>query len=264
MIEDDTSAIAMTGFITYIRHPMILLQMLSPLGMGVMFVILAGFRPNGMPELSSSWAAGVLPIGVIALPFMMNAHFLANIFGMDQEGFRAYVLLPTSRQKYLLGKNIAFFPFIAGTTLLLFAFSALLIDYRLVTFLVTLLYLVQLYLLFCIVGNVLSLYFPYRIRQSGRMNSTNHSTRERIAMILIAPIALILMGVLLLPAVLGMAADYLLDRFWGFDAVSVGLVGAVVMFVLTVLAYRESLVHTGRLLEQREQIVLEKLLRDKE
>ena len=82
--------------------------------------------------------------------------------------------------------------------------------------------------------------------------------------ILIAPIAVILMGVLLLPAVLGMAADYLLDRFWGFDAVSVGLVGAVVMFVLTVLAYRESLVHTGRLLEQREQIVLEKLLRDKE
>lgn len=264
MIEDDTSAIAVTGFLTYIRHPMILLQMLSPLGMGVMFVIFAGFTPNDMPALSSSWAAGVLPIGVIALPFMMNAHFLANIFGMDHEGFRAYVLLPTSRQKYLLGKNIAFFPFIAGTTLLLFAFSTLVIDYRLITFLLTLLYLVQLYLLFCIVGNVLSLYFPYRIRQSGRMNLGNHSTRERVAMILIAPIALILMGVLLLPAMLGMVADYLLDWLWGFDAVSMGLVGAVVMLVLTVLAYRESLVHTGRLLEQREQIVLEKLLRDKE
>ena len=60
-------------------------------------------------------------IGVVLFMILASfAVFLFNVFGTDPEGFQALVLLPTPRKRYLLGKNLAFFP-IVGTLFALFA-----------------------------------------------------------------------------------------------------------------------------------------------
>src|SRR5204863_1492055 len=45
--------------------------------------------------------------GAMAFSFLMLVQFLANQFGFDRQGFRAFVLSPVDRRFILLGKNLA-------------------------------------------------------------------------------------------------------------------------------------------------------------
>ena len=63
------------------------------------------------------------------------------------------VLLPAPRHRYILGKNLALFPIVAGVAVVLVAASAFFVRYTPLALALGLIQLVQLYLIFSMIGN---------------------------------------------------------------------------------------------------------------
>ena len=240
---------------------MVRLQLIMPVVVGAVFL---GINAGRMDANASQWVSIFVPVGVTVLPCLSCLAFFSNIFGIDHEGFGAFVLLPTPRHRYVLGKNLALFPITCGLALVFIAMSAFFIDYRPAVLGAAILQVLQLNLMFCLVGNVLSMYFPFRIRTAGRWGAGNMSTRTQLLMIVVSPMVLMMVAILTVPTVLGLTVDALLDRFYGFQGISVGFLVSAFTLLLTVLAYWGSLGPMGRLLLQREQTILAKLQKDRE
>src|ERR1035441_5991456 len=61
--------------------------------------------------------------GSVGVPVFFLAHFFANQFGFDRDGFRALMLSPADRRLILLGKNLAALPIAAAFGTLLIALT---------------------------------------------------------------------------------------------------------------------------------------------
>ncbi|NIA12585.1 MAG: hypothetical protein GWP08_00800 [Nitrospiraceae bacterium] len=254
--DDDTSAMAMSSLLSYLRQPNIYMMLFMPIVFGLICLVI--YKP-GDAGSASLVRNSLVPFLVTVWPAMNFGMLLFNVFGVDPEGFRALVLLPTERRKYLLGKNAALFPLMAGLSFALLVLSVLVTKPPPAAVFMACMHVVQLFLLFSVVGNLVSAYFPYRMAWSGLKTTTN-----RAMTLFGALVSLVLVLLLMLPTAGCMFVDPFMRWRYGYQGLPVGSLLSAASLTLSVFLYRWSLGPAGALLRKREQLILDKLVRDTE
>lgn len=256
LLDEETSTLTLAAFANYLRHPNIRILLIMPVCMGLLILFI---NRSGVHEELAMTSHPWLPVMILVWPFFNFSLILFNVFGIDRNGFRGLVLLPTPRYKFLLAKNIALFPFVAGLSLAFVFAGALLLDTapRLVA--ISVLQVFQLYLMYCLVGNFTSIYFPYRL---GR--DTMRARSNRAVMMLLGLVSAAVVAILLAPAAFCMMLDDLAAARWGYHGWPIGLIVSAVWLLATVFAYVFALRHAGDLLLAREQDLIAVLTRDNE
>jgi hypothetical protein len=177
--------------------------------------------------------------------------FVANQFGFDRDGFRAYVLSPAERRLLLIGKNLAAAPAATVFAFILVTVVSWWLRLSPLVYAATLLQLIVALLSVAIGGNLLSILVPYRI-QPGTMKPTKMPALA-MAMLMVSQLSLPLA---LSPAFIPPLAGFLWARAGGPPAAVVNLVLSIVLAAGAAVAYWLSLNPLGRLLHRRETKIL--------
>ena len=85
---------------------------------------------------------------------------MANQFGFDRDGFRVFVLCAASRRDILLGKNLSFAPLVLAMAAILLTVVEVVCPLRFEHLLSMVPQFVSMYLLFCLLTNLISIYAP--------------------------------------------------------------------------------------------------------
>jgi ABC-2 type transport system permease protein len=199
-----------------------------------------------------AWAGPFIATGVVVFQMFTMVGFVANQFGFDRDGFRAFVLSPVERWKILLGKNLAAFPVAAGIAFVLLSAVAYWLRLSPLNYAATVLQLVVAVLCAAMAGNLMSILVPYRINP-GTMKPSKMPPLAMLVFIL----SQMLLPLALTPTFLAPLAGFLLER-WGYaPAAVVNLVLSAIMAGACILIYSRTLAPTGRLLYRRETRILQ-------
>lgn len=258
LLDNDTAALAAASFLSFLRHPNIRMLLIMPLFMGFMILLLyrTGAYGNTHREAGGSvWA----PVAILVWPFFNFSYVLFNVFGIERDSFRALVLLPNARYKYLLAKNLALFPFVGGLSIAFVLAGAAFLQLPAYLTTVAALQVVQLFLLYTIIGNFVSIYLPHQIGWNGA-----RSTSSRLLMMCVGILSAMLLGVLMLPTAFCLYVDAFARGRFGYEGMPLGLPVSLGILAVTLGVYHVSLRYSGDLLVAREQRVLERLVRDRE
>lgn len=197
--------------------------------------------------------------GAMAFSLFMLVQFLANQFGFDRQGFRAFVLSPVDRRLILLGKNLATWPVGATFGLLLLATISIWLRLPLLAAVAAVFQLATLLLLGSLTGNLLSILVPFRV-EAGSLKPTKMPAMAMMVMMLCNLLFPVVMVPVFVPA--------LLEWLWQLAGwpvwVPVNLVLSVLLATLTALLYWQTLGACGRLLQRREIKILNTVTAEQE
>jgi hypothetical protein len=191
--------------------------------------------------------------GVISMVLMTMTGLVANMFGFDRDGFRVYVLSPIPRRELLLGKNLAPAPFVLGIGFVLITGAAFVVRLRWDHFAAAYLQFFIMYLLYNLLGNVCSIFAPYVI-PAGSLKRARPSFTVLLIQLGCVFVAPVLVG---LPAILPWIVELSLSGVRGANAVPISLVLSALMFAASLWCYGRILTWEGRLLADREQLILD-------
>jgi ABC-2 type transport system permease protein len=179
--------------------------------------------------------------------------FLANQFGFDRDGFRVFVLCAAPRRDILLGKNLAFAPLVLGMAAIFLVITQVVSPLRLDHLAAIIPQFASMYLVFCLLMNLLSIYTPMHVAQ-GTMKPSNQKLIPVLAQLTTIGIFFPLTQIpMMLPLGIEAGLTYL-----GWNAgLPICLALTLVEFAVVVVIYRYVLVWQGRLLHSREQAILE-------
>lgn len=248
-VPDQAAVVGLASFQAMLRAPEIKMQW----GTSFLVTLVVG-GPMLFRSAASipPWAGPFIATALIVFQMFLVVGIVANQFGLDRDGFRAFVLSPVERWKILLGKNLAAFPVAAGFSLILVTILAVWLRLSPIDYVATLLQLVVAVVLASMAGNIMSILVPYRINP-GTMKPAKMPPLAMIAFIfcqLMLPIALT-------PTFVAPLAGYLLDR-WGYAPAAVVNLGVSACFAASlVFVYWRVLGPTGRLLQRRETKILQ-------
>jgi len=247
-VPEQAAAVALATFRSMLRAPEVKMQW----GTSFVVTLLVGapllFRAgSSLPDAAKPFVA----TAVVVFSMFLLVGFVANQFGFDRDGFRAYVLSPAERRLLLIGKNVAALPAAAASSTLLLIIVTIWLRLSPIVFVAALLQLVVGLLLAAMVGNLLSILVPYRI-QPGSMKPTKMPGLAMLVLVL----SQMSLPLALTPAFLPPLAGYLSQRFGGPPASIVNLGLSLVLALGMALAYRMTLPPLGRLLSRRETKIL--------
>jgi hypothetical protein len=248
-VPAEAGALALACLRSLSRAPevkmMLLSNLLVPLALGVMFL---GRRATNMTEVLLPFVA----TGAVAVTLFGMVQLMFNQFGFDRDGFRALVLLPAPRWQVFLGKNLAFMPYaLTPGFAMLLLFKAIVA----VPWLVILASGLQLVMAFCLcamVGNLVSIAFPYRIAP-GSMKPTKIPP---VTMLMIF-LSHLLFPAAMAPMLLPPALDTVAAAAGFLPAGAVNLSLSLGLLVVVLIVYWFSLPATGARLQARERRILE-------
>jgi hypothetical protein len=247
-LSEQTSAIALSSFRSLTRAPEGKMMLLTPLVLVLVFgTMFLAQRPD-LPEAVRPLVA----VGAMATILLSMIQLVGNQFGFDRSGFRVYVLCPAQRRDILLGKNLAFAPLALGLGVLVAVLVEVLYPMRPDYLLALLPQFVTMFLSFCVLANLLAILVPMRIAPGA----------FRPAHVSLVPVVLqlvffFLFPVVLAPTLLPLGIELVLEHVAGIHGVPVCLVLSLLECVGVVLLYRLVLTWQGRLLQAREQKILE-------
>ena len=205
-------------------------------------------RSGALPDVARPFLASA----AVVVTFFGLTQLLFNQFGFDRDGFRALVLLPTPRRLILLGKNLSLFP-VALTIFAIYLGLITLLTHPGPAMIVAAgLQFVAGFLMLSAVGNLMSILVPYRIA-SGSLKPTKTKATTQLMLVagqMLFPVA---MTPIFFPAGLGL----LCDHFGWLPGAAVNLVASALLVGLAALLYRQTLEPIGRLLQRREQKILQ-------
>lgn len=235
------------------------------------------------PELKMAWATSVVVIvifgastlfraglkappeakpfmllGILAMSLFMLVQPLANHFGFDRGGFRAFVLAPIQRRHLLLGKNLANLPLVAAIPTVVAIAAALWLNLRWDAALMIPFQFLTMLLLAVMLGNLLSILVPYRVQQ-GSMKPTKMPAKAMLLMFLTH----LMFPMVMAPAFIPSVAQLLWD-LGKLPPVPIGLFLALLCAGAAAAGYWFTLRPLGRLLQKREHNILEALAADVE
>ena len=245
---ESQSAVTMATLRSTLRAPEAKMALLTPLILACVFgsLILTG-KIDKLPQFARPW----LGIGAVGTSLMGMTQMLLNIFGLDRQGFRAFVLMPAERRDILLGKNMGIFP-IAGT---LAAFLVLFIGFaagmHLTHVVASLLQIVIAYSIYFLVANFTSIAAPI-----GLAAGTMKPVSMKFSVIAIQMVAVFLIPIALLPAVVALATELLASEFGGVTGIPIYLLITLIELPIAIWFYLEVLKVQGRYLQDREQHIL--------
>lgn len=227
--SDQVSAVAVFSFRSLMRAPESKMVLIFPLIMGLLAgSFLLGKRDFVVPMLARPW----IPLGVIAVTMFGIAQLLLNQFGVDRDGFRAFVLSPIERKDILIGKNVALAPLAVGICLLLICVVQVIVPQGIASFLASVLQVLAVYLLYCVLGNLVSIFFPMGIKRSSMQPANPRFVPMLIMMVglLVGPTVLMIPTVIAcgIPAII----EAVTDRSMGWlylilSSIQLGLVLAI-------------------------------------
>jgi hypothetical protein len=177
---------------------------------------------------------------------------VGNQFGYDRSGFRAFVLGPVPRRDILLGKNLASLPFALTTMIVVVALAQWFNPIRTEHLVALLLQLVPMYLMFCLAANLLSIFGPLALKPGSGMPAPHQGIRSIFPLLFMLTV-FFPMGLTLAP--LGVQA--LFSVYNWLPRFPVYLVFSAVQLIAMTWLYLRVLDWQGRLLQRREQQILE-------
>lgn len=248
-LSETQSVVALASFRSLLRAPEAKMVLLTPLIMACVFgsMMLSGSMSR-LPEFARPW----MGVGALAMSLVGVAQLMLNMFGSDRHGFRAYVLMPTPRRDVLIGKNMGVLPFAATLSVLLVAFTGVVGRLALTHLIATLLQVAVVLLVYFTISNFISIVAPIGMAV-GTMKPVAMSVRVMLwqfAAVLLIPVAV-------LPAAGAIAAEQLAGLFGGIDGIPIYLLLTIAELPLALWFYRTMLSFQGRMLQEREQAILE-------
>jgi ABC-2 type transport system permease protein len=247
-ITECASAVTVSCFRSLTRAPEAKMLLLSPLVMMFIFGGMTYNQAGNPPELLRP----LMVAGGYAFMLLMMVGLLGNHFGFDRSGFRVFVLSPAPRKDILLGKNLSSAPFAIGFMLLTAVALQVMRPMRVDHYLAVLLQMIPMYLIFCLVGNVLSIIAPMPMA-SGSLKPV----KPKAIVILIHAAFMLVFQATMAPTLIPLGIEYLLTRSGSFAWVPAYLLFTIVEVFLVIWIYFRILDAQGRMLERREQKILE-------
>ena len=248
-ISEHASAIALASFRSFTRAPETKMMLLTP----VIFVLVFGSTFLRLHSNPSEFLRPVMSAALMGMVLLGMVQFVGNQFGFDRSGFRAFVLAGAHRSDILLGKNLAMLPFALalggiGTAALQFAFPM-----HLDHFIAAGVQMVSMYLVFCLVLNLLSMLAPTAVA-SGSLRPVSP---KGVALLIHLLFFFLVLPIALITTLMPVALEFLLKDSGGLSRVPVYLLLTLIEFAVIVYIYPRALVLQGRLLQSREQRILE-------
>lgn len=250
LVGERVSAIALACLRSLLRAPEAKLLMLTPVILVLVFWMLLSNRSAlGVEGLAPSMTFGAIALGMVSVVPLVQ-----NVFALDRSGFRAFVLSPAPRGEILLGKNLAHAPIALAIGLVALIALQVLVGGDLFHLVGALFQLASATLLTSLVGNLLSILNPMRLRE-GTLKAANAS----FLTVLWHLLALVMIPLTLFP----LAVPGLLETFLP-SVMRPGLFPVLhaLGFALVLLLYRWMLPRQGALLQQHEKRILEVITRD--
>jgi ABC-2 type transport system permease protein len=247
-VGEHASAITVSSLRSLLRAPESKMLLMSPIIMLFVFGGMTYNQNSNPPEL----VRPLMVAGGYAFMLFMMVGLLGNLFGFDRSGFRVFVLSSAPRKDILLGKNLSNAPLALGfmfiTALALQFMRPMRVDH----YIAILLQMIPMYLLFCLVGNLLSMIAPMPMAM-GSLKPVKPKAMVilmQMAFVFVFPIAMA-------PTLIPLGIEFLLswtDSWAWFPAY---LIFTIVEVALVVWLYIEVLEKQGRMLERRELRILE-------
>ncbi|MEI2723371.1 MAG: hypothetical protein V9H26_07455 [Verrucomicrobiota bacterium] len=255
-VPEQAAAVALGTFRSMLRAPEVKLAW----GTAFLVTVLVGasllFRTA--PTIPPA-AKPFIVTGAMTFSLFMLVQFLANQFGFDRQGFRAFVLAPVDRRLLLLGKNLATWPVGATFGLLLLTTISIWLRLPPSAALAAVFQLATLLLVGSLAGNLLSILVPFRIA-AGSMKPTKMPALAMLTMVLCQFLFPMVMVPVFVPP--------LLEWLWQLAGwpvwVPVNLILSALLATLTALLYWQTLAPLGRLLQRREIKILNTVTAEQE
>jgi hypothetical protein len=223
------------------------------LGMSfVVTVVFGGWLVLAGPATVSEDVKPLIVTGALAFSLFMLSQFLANQFGYDRDGFRTFVLSPVDRRWILLGKNLATAVVGGGFGFALLLAVAVWLTLPLLDMAAAVLQLATVLALGSLGGNLLSILMPFRI-EPGSMRPTKMPALARVLLV----VSQLLLPVIMLPAFVPPALQFVWRRLAFPEMVPVNLVASIVVAALAGVVYWRALGPLGRLLHRREGAIMQ-------
>jgi hypothetical protein len=253
-VGEQASAIAGATLQSLLRAPEAKMVLLSPLILILMFSFMLARNPN--LERLAAYAPG-MSLAAAAMGMLSIQQFLQNLFGLDRAGFRSYLLSPVRRDRILLGKNLALAPLALTIGLVALVVLRIFVPLDLQHLLGACLQLVSAFLLLSLLGNVISLVAPMRLKEVGMKAS---GAKLRIILLQLASILMI--PLMLSPLLLPWALEYSCRGFAWAGWMPLFVLGHAFLLFAILQVYRMCLAGQGEMLQAREQGILDVLTRD--
>ena len=247
-VPEQAAAVALGTFRSMLRAPEV------KMAWGTAFIVTAILGASVLWRAAPKIPAVAKPfivVGALGFSLFMLVQFLANQFGFDRQGFRAFVLSPVERRLILLGKNLATWPVGATFGLLVLAMISFWLRLPILAAVAAVFQLVALLLLGSLAGNLLSILVPFHIA-AGSMKPTKMPALAMLTMVLFQLLFPVVMVPVFVPPLLE-----LLWQLAGWPVlVPVNLILSVLLATLTAILYWQTLGLFGRLLQRREIKIL--------
>jgi hypothetical protein len=248
VVSEHAAAIALAGWRSLLRAPEAKMMLLSPVIMLAIFGAMFLRSPMSPPDA----ARPLMAFGGMAMMLFSLVQFAGNLFGFDRNGFRALVLCPARRADILLGKNLALAPAALVLDIVAIAIVQTLFPLRVDHALALLPQWVSMYLLFCLLTNWLSIRAPMRLS-----TGTLRPAQPTMIMVVLHIVMVFLLPLALAPALLPLAVEYLAEAHGWTRGVPVCLILSVVAAAAMLWLYHKALTYQGKLLQAREQRILD-------
>ena len=243
------SVIALATLRSLLRAPEAKMALLTPVIFAAVFgsMMLTG-QFNRWPDFGLPW----LGIGAIMMSLVGMAQIMINMFGLDRQGFRAYVLLPAPRRDVLIGKNMGVFPFAAMLTVFLVLFVAVVGRMELTHIVASLLQLVIALFIFFTISNFISIVAPI-----GMAAGTMKPISMNVSVVLWQFAGLLLIPATVLPATVALAGEQLTGVITSRQQIPIYLLVTLLELPIALWFYVKVVTLQGRMLQEREQAILE-------
>ena len=249
---EQVSAVAFSSFRSNIRAPESKMMLIMPV---ILVLLGCGYFFTGASFKISKEYWPCVPIGAIGLTMFSIASSTFNQFGMDRDGFRAFVLSPLNRRDILVGKNLALFPIAAGVAIVFLVVLQFIFPVGAIAWVANVLQIPCTFILYCLVGNAASIYFPMGIKR-GTMQPVNPKFLQMLILILAT---FMLPMLLFIPTCAVLTLPMILESLLGWNAEALYLVGTLVQFIATSVLYWYIVNLQGRWLWKSEPRILDQV-----
>ncbi len=249
IVPEAATAMACANLRSMLRAPEVKMALVANV---VVFLILAAgiflrhhaaIPPAGRPFIA---------LAAACLTIFGQVQLLFNQFGFDRDGFRALVLLPAQRWHILMGKNLSLLMIGLPVFLILLVLLTISAHLGAAEVVESCLGFCSALLVFCTLGNWLSILAPYRIA-AGSLKPNKAKASSQFLLVFVGMFMPLLLLPLFVPPLLG----FLCNEFTKVPGTPITLVGAVALLGCSALLYGCTIQPLGRLFQRREQRILQ-------
>jgi hypothetical protein len=248
-VSEHASAVALAGFRSLTRAPEAKMMLLTP----VIFTVVFGSTFLRVHSTPSEFLRPVMSAGVMAMVLLGMIQLAGNQFAFDRSGFRTFVLSGVRRSDILMGKNLALLPFALGLGAI--GITALEVAYpmHMDHFIAVAVQMVSMYLVYCLVLNLLSMFAPSAIA-SGSLKPVRP---KGVAVVIHLLFFFFVLPIALATTLMPLGLEFLLQDFAWLSHVPIYFLLTLVELAVILYLYPRALVLQGRILQAREQKILE-------